>query len=145
MNLNKVIVLGRVTADPELKKTPGGNSVASFSIATNRVWTDKSGAKQDETEFHRIVAWGRTAEVVSQYSQKGALLLVEGRLKTRTWEDKQGVKKYSTEIIAESIQLGPKPTGVKPAELPETQAVGAQNSDDEAGKVDEIDPADLPF
>ncbi len=111
MNVNKVIIVGRVTADPQLRQTQGGNPVASFSIATNRVWTNKAGAKQEEVEFHNIVAWGRTAEVASQYLTKGALVFVEGRLQTRSWTDKQNQQRKTTEIICERLQLGPKPLG----------------------------------
>lgn len=111
MNLNKVFVLGRVTANPELRKTPGGQSVTSFSIATNRVWSDKGGAKQEETEFHNVVVWGRQAEIATQFLTKGSLALIEGRLKTRTWQDKNGANHRATEIISERIQLGPRPAG----------------------------------
>lgn len=106
MNLNKTFILGRVTADPQVRTTAGGNSVASFSIATNRVWMDKSGKKQEETEFHNVVFWGRQAEVIGQYVVKGSLILVEGRLQTRSWEDKQGNKRQTTEVIGEQLQLG---------------------------------------
>lgn len=110
MNLNKAIIVGRLTKDPELKKTQAGQSVCSFSMATNRTWTDKAGTKQEQSEFHNIVCWGRLAEIVAQFSQKGAELLVEGRLTTRSWDDKKGGgKRYTTEIVAESIQLGAKP------------------------------------
>ncbi|MBI2623103.1 MAG: single-stranded DNA-binding protein [Candidatus Liptonbacteria bacterium] len=108
MNLNKVFLIGRLTADPQLRTTPGGASVTSFGLATNRVWTDKAGAKQNETEFHNIVAWGRSAEVASQYLKKGGLAFVEGRLRTRTWQDKQGQTRRTTEIVLERLQLGPR-------------------------------------
>ena len=108
MNLNKVILVGRVTANPELRRTPGGSSVSTFSVATNRVWTDKVKGKQEETEFHTIVAWGRTAEIASQYLQKGAMVMIEGRLRTRSWQDKQSVTHKATEIICETLQLGPR-------------------------------------
>ena len=111
MNLNKALVIGRVTAQPELRKTPGGQSVTTFSVATNRTFADKSGARQEETEFHTIVVWGRQAEIASQFMVKGSLVFVEGRLKTRTWQDKQGTSHKVTEIICERFQLGPKPQG----------------------------------
>ena len=113
MNLNKAIIVGRVTADPQLRTTPGGASVTAFSIATNRVWKGKDG-KQEETEFHNIVAWGRTAEIASQFLQKGALVLIEGRLRTRSWQDKQGQTRKTTEIICEALQLGPRAGGGSP-------------------------------
>lgn len=111
MNLNKVFVIGRVTANPELRRTQGGASVTSFGVATNRVWTDKVKGKQEETEFHNIVAWGRSAEIASQFLTKGATVLIEGRLRTRSWQDKQGINHRTTEIICEALQLGPKPMG----------------------------------
>lgn len=111
MNLNKVFILGRLTVDPQLRSTAGGQQVASFGVATNRVWTDKSGQRQESTEFHNVVVWGRQAEIVSQFLTKGSLILVEGRLQTRNWEDKQGQQRRTTEIIGERIQLGPKPLG----------------------------------
>lgn len=109
MNLNKVFVLGRLTRDPELRSTTGGQSVASFGVATNRVWTDKNGQKQEATEFHNIVVWGRQAEIASKFLTKGSLVLIEGRLQTRSWESNDGQQRKTTEIVAERIQLGPKP------------------------------------
>ena len=112
MNLNKVILIGRLTQAPELRNTPSGQPVCNFSMATNRVWVDKaSGQKKEETDFHNIVLWRRLAEIASQYLTKGALTYIEGRLKTRSWEDATGVKKYRTEIIAEKLQLGPRTGG----------------------------------
>lgn len=111
MNLNKVFILGRLTADPQLRTTAGGQPVSSFSLATNRVWTDKAGQKKEAAEFHNIVVWGRQAEIASKFLTKGALALVEGRLQTRSWEDKQGQSRKTTEIVADRIQLGPRPAG----------------------------------
>jgi single-strand DNA-binding protein len=112
MNFNKVIIIGNLCADPELRNTPSGQPVCNFRIATNRIWTDKqTNEKQQKTEFHSVVAWRRLAEIVSQFLKKGSLLLVEGRLETRSWDDASGNKRYRTEIIAENIQLGPKGTG----------------------------------
>mgnify|MGYP001613064383 CR=1 FL=1 len=108
MNLNKAFILGRLTADPQLRSTAGGQPVASFGVATNRTWTDKSGAKQEAVEFHNVVVWGRQAEIASKFLAKGGLVLIEGRLQTRTWDDKQGARRRTTEIIAERIQLGPR-------------------------------------
>lgn len=108
MNLNKAYILGRVTQDPELKTLSSGASVVSFGVATNRVWKDKEGNRQESTEFHNIVAFNRQAEILSQYAQKGTLLLIEGRLQTRSWEGQDGQKRYKTEIVAEQFQLGPK-------------------------------------
>ncbi len=109
MNLNKVILIGNLTANPELKNTPSGHPVCNFSIATNRIWNDKaSGQKQQKTEFHNIVAWRRLAEIASQFLTKGSSVLIEGRLETRSWDDQSGSKRYRTEIIAENLQLGPR-------------------------------------
>ena len=109
MNLNKVFVLGNLTKDPELRQTPTGQAVCSFGIATNRFFTDSTGQKQKQAEFHNIVAWGRQAEIINQYLKKGSILLVEGRLQTRSWQDQQGTKHWRTEIVADQIQLGPRP------------------------------------
>ena len=111
MNLNKVFLIGRLTNDPQLRSTPGGQSVASFSIATNRNWTNKQGGKQEDVQFHNVVAWGRQAEIVSQYVKKGGLIMVEGRLQTRNWQDKQGQTRSTTEIVCEQLQLGPRSGG----------------------------------
>lgn len=108
MNFNKVFLLGRLTADPQLRSTPSGQQVVTLGVATNRVWKDKNGQKQEATEFHNAVIWGRQAEVVGQYLNKGSLIFIEGRLQTRNWEDKTGQPRKTTEIIAERIQLGPK-------------------------------------
>lgn len=111
MNLNKAFIIGRTTAQPELRKTPNGQSVTTFSVATNRVWTDKNGTRQEDTEFHTIVVWGRQAEIASQFLVKGAMVFIEGRLATRSWQDKNGSTHKSTEIICERFQLGPRPQG----------------------------------
>lgn len=109
MNLNKVFILGNLTRDPELRQTPSGQNVATFGVATNRIWGSPTG-KQTQTEFHNIVVWGRLAEIAHQYLAKGRLVLVEGRLNTRTWQDQQtGQKRSRTEIVAETMQLGPRP------------------------------------
>lgn len=111
MNLNKVFIVGRLTADPQLRATPTGTAVGTFSIATNRVRLDKNGSRQDETEYHNIVVWGRQAEVASKFLTKGAMAMVEGRLQTRSWTDKQGQTRKTTEIICERLQLGPRAAG----------------------------------
>jgi single-strand DNA-binding protein len=108
MNLNKVFVLGNLTKDPELRSTASGQSVCTFGLATNRFYTTGDGKKEQAVEFHTIVAWGKQAEVIQQYSKRGSLLLVEGRLQRRDWTDDKGVKHWRTEIVAERLQLGPK-------------------------------------
>jgi single-strand DNA-binding protein len=110
MYINKVILYGNLTRDPELKALPTGANVCNFSIATNRTFKDKNGVKQDQTEYHNIVAFGRTADLIKQYVKKGSPLYVEGRLQTRSW-DKEGVKQYRTEILLEQMQFGPKGSG----------------------------------
>ena len=111
MNLNKAFVLGNVTRDPEVRSMPNGNQVTNFSIATNRVWKDAQGQKKEETEFHNIVCYGKLADTSSRYLRKGSLVLIEGRIKTRNWQDAAGVKHYKAEIIAETMQLGPRGAG----------------------------------
>jgi single-strand DNA-binding protein len=106
MSVNKVILLGRLGQDPELKHTPSGMSVCNFSLATSENWKDKqSGQKQEKTEWHRIVAWGKQAELCHQYLAKGRQVYVEGKLQTRSWDDKTGQKRYTTEILVSSIQF----------------------------------------
>ncbi len=108
MNLNKAFVLGNVTRDPEVRSLPSGAQVTSFGVATNRFYTDSSGQKKEEAEFHNIVCFGKLADISSRYLTKGSLVLIEGRIKTRNWVNSQGAKQYRTEIIAESLQLGPR-------------------------------------
>ncbi|HZJ41710.1 MAG TPA: single-stranded DNA-binding protein [Patescibacteria group bacterium] len=103
MNLNKAMIIGNVTRDPELKSTPSGQSVASFSVATNLVWTDKSGTQQKKVEFHNIIAWRKLAEICSKYLKKGAKVYIEGRLQTTDWTGNDGVKRYRTEIVADNM------------------------------------------
>ena len=111
MNLNKAFVLGNVTRDPEVRALPSGQQVVSFSIATNRFYTSGSGEKKQEAEFHNIVCFGKLADISARYLNKGSLVLIEGRIKTRNWTNQQGAKQYKTEIIAETMQLGPKAAG----------------------------------
>ena len=136
MNLNKVFLVGNLTADPELKNLTSGQAVCSFRLATNRVWTDReSGEKKQKAEFHNIVAWGKLATLVSQYLNKGNLVLIEGRLNTRSWEDPSGNKRYRTEIIAENVQFGPKGAGFK-----STDASPEKNKEDEVKNKEEEIP-----
>lgn len=108
MNLNKVFLIGRLTSDPQIRSTPSGQAVATLGLATNRIWTNKAGARQDETEYHSVVVWGRQAEIVGQFLHRGSLVFVEGRLQTRSWQDAQGQKRKTTEIVADRIQFGPR-------------------------------------
>ena len=104
-SVNKVILIGRLGGDPELKYTPSGVAVCNFTMATSESFTDKSGTKQDKTEWHRIVIWKKLAETCNQYLGKGSLAYLEGSLQTRSWENKEGVKMYTTEIVARSVQF----------------------------------------
>lgn len=104
-SLNRATVLGNATRDPESKQIPSGQTVCTFSVATNRVWKDQAGQKQERAEFHNVVAWGKLAEICGQYLTKGRKVYVEGRLQTRDWEGPDGVKRYRTEIVAENIIL----------------------------------------
>ena len=103
MNLNKAMIIGNVTRDPELKSTPSGQNVASFSVATNLVWTDQSGTQQKKVEFHNIIAWRKLAEICSKYLKKGSKVYIEGRLQTTDWTGNDGVKRYRTEIVADNM------------------------------------------
>ena len=103
--INKVILIGRLGADPEVRYTANGGAVANFNLATNESWTDKAGAKQEKTEWHRIVVWGKLGELCGQYLSKGRQAFVEGRLQTREWNDKDNAKRYTTEIVAQNIQF----------------------------------------
>lgn len=109
MNLNKVFLAGNLTRDPEIRNLPSGQPVASFGLATNRFFTDKNGQKQQNVEYHNVVLFGKLAETAKSFLNKGSLVLIEGRLQTRTWDDQQsGAKRSKTEIIGERIQLGPR-------------------------------------
>lgn len=111
MNLNKVYLIGRLTQDPEARTTPSGQQVCTVKLATSRVWNDPATKqKREATEFHTVIAWGRLAEICSQYLKKGGLAMFEGRIQTRSWDDKtSGQKRYMTEVVAETMQLGPRP------------------------------------
>lgn len=120
MNLNKVFLIGRMASDPEFRTTPGGQEVATLRIATNRVWNDRtSGQKNEATEFHSVVTWGRLAQIANQFLTKGSLVMIEGRLQTRSWEGQDGIKRYRTEIVAEGLQLGPRKQGPSSAKASE--------------------------
>lgn len=111
MNVNKAILVGRLTGLAELRKTQNGQSVTSFRIATNNFWTDKSGQKQEKTEFHSIVLWGRLADIAAEYLVKGQEVYIEGRIETRKYQKKDGTEGVSTEIVGETMQLGQRPNG----------------------------------
>lgn len=151
MNLNRVFIIGNLTRDPELKNLPSGAAVASFGVATNRTWKDQSGQKKDDTQFHNIVAFGRQAEVISQYLRKGSSVFIEGRLQTRNWDAADGTKKNRTEIVVEGFQFGPKRMGQPfnggEGEAPVTPTAGKKEEELETIEypTDEINPEEIPF
>ena len=147
MYLNKAIIIGNLTRDPEIKSLPSGVKVASFSVATNRVWKDKNGAKQESVDYHNVVVFGRQAEVVGQYMKKGSSILVEGRMQTRSWDDAGGSKKYRTEIIADRVQFGPRKEGGAPGSYASSPAPQDDKKalDTIEYPEEEINPEDIPF
>lgn len=147
MNFNKVILIGNLTQSPELRSLPSGQPVTSFGLATNRFWKDQSGQRQQKAEFHSIVLFGKLAETTSKYLQKGSLVLVEGRLQTRSWDDaKTGVKRYKTEIVGENIQFGPKTIGGAPnATDAGSNPTQAESLETIEYPEDDINPEEIPF
>lgn len=155
MYLNKALIIGNLTRDPELKALPSGTKVCSFGVATNRSYKDKDGNKQDTVEFHNVAVFGKIAELSAQYLKKGQQVLVEGRLQTRSWDGKDGEKKYRTEIIADTVQFGNRPGGggasssAGSSSAPSATKGGAEVPDAPADKIDypteEINPDDIPF
>lgn len=151
MYLNKAIIIGNLTRDPEMKALPSGIQVTSFSVATNRVWKDKNGAKQESADYHNIVVFGRQAETAAQYLKKGASVLVEGRMQTRSWDAADGSKKSRTEIVADRVQFGPRTgatTGGAPSassSAPSKDAGAKEALDTIEYPEDEINPDDIPF
>lgn len=161
MYLNKALLYGNLTRDPELKALPSGQQVANFSIATNRSFKNKEGQTQEQTEYHNIVAFGRTAEVMAQYLKKGRPVFIEGRIQTRSWES-EGKKNYRTEIVADTFQFGPQAGGATGgsygAGAGATAGAGGagRSAQDEFNDQnpggdsiqypdDEINPEDIPF
>lgn len=169
MYLNKALIIGNLTRDPELKALPSGIQVASLSVATNRVWKDQNGAKQESTDYHNIVVFGRQAETVAQYLKKGSSILVEGRIQTRSWDGQDGKKQYRTEIVADRVQFGNRPGGSgtgagagasgssaggfagdsRPSSSSKSAGKDKEDSLDNMPSVDypeeEINPEDIPF
>ncbi|MBU1145976.1 single-stranded DNA-binding protein [Patescibacteria group bacterium] len=147
MNLNKAMIIGNVTRDPEVKTTPSGQSVTSFSVATNRVWTNAQGQKQEAVEYHNIVAWGKLAEICGQYLNKGKKIYVEGRLQTRDWQGQDGVKRYKTEIVAENMIMldrGGASAGGSAREPAVNQSIEEQGPTEEP-QEEEIKVENIPF
>jgi single-strand DNA-binding protein len=149
VNLNRATIIGNLTRDPEVRSTPSGQTVATLGVATSRSWVNQAGVRQEETEFHSVVAWGRLAEICQQYMHKGMRVYVEGRIKTRSWDDQTGNKRYRTEIIAEGLIMldraphagaGQVARPDQPAAMPESSAphVADMPMDDGEIKVEEI-------
>lgn len=150
MYINKAIIFGNLTRDPELRAMPSGMNVCTFGVATNRVFRDRDGKKQEQADFHNIVVFGRQADTVSQYLKKGSSVLIEGRIQTRSWDDKQsGEKKYRTEIVADRVQFGPRASGgggggSRRDEAPMEESSSGGGAGIEYPK-DDINPDDIPF
>ena len=150
MDLNKAMIIGNMTRDPEVKTTPSGQTVANFSVATNLVWTDQSGQKQEKAEFHNIVAWRKLADICGQYLKKGGKVYVEGRLQTRSWDVQTGNKKYRTEIIADNVIMLDRAGASRPDSRTEATNNYAQpepphNEPAAAETEEEINVDDIPF
>lgn len=153
MYFNKAIIIGNLTRDPELKSLPSGIQVCTMSVATNRVWKDKNGAKQESVDFHNVVVFARQAETAAQFLRKGASVMVEGRMQTRSWDATDGSKKYRTEIVADRVQFGPR-AGTPDANAPrppQSTTAPKENTQD-APPMDtieypeeDINPEDIPF
>ena len=148
MYLNKAMIYGNLTRDPELKALPSGMNVCSFSLATNRVYNDRDGNRQEATDYHNIVVFGKQAENCAKYLQKGNGAFVEGRLQTRSWE-KDGQKQYRTEIVADRVQFGPKGGGSAAPAATSAASSGEQKDNSAPATPDypeeEINPEDIPF
>lgn len=149
MYLNKAFLYGNLTRDPELKALPSGQNLVSFGLATNRTYKDKNGQKQEATEFHNIVAFGRSAELIAQYMKKGRPLFVEGRIQTRSWEDKEsGKKNYRTEIVVDNFQFGDggkSGAGAGSTGGAREEQPAPKDSDEIKYPDEEINPEDIPF
>lgn len=153
MNLNKVMLIGNLTRDPEIRNTPNGTNVASFSIATNYVWKDQSGQKQEKAEFHNIVAWRKLADICGQYLRKGSKIYIEGRLQTRDWDGQDGVKRYRTEIIADNMIMLDRAGGANPMShganvppMPTEQMIDVEDGMSDGGfQEEEIKVENIPF
>lgn len=145
-DLNRVMIIGRLTRDPELKSLSSGRSVATFSVATSRTWTDQNGQKQSQSEFHNVVMWGKLGEIAGQYLRKASKVYIEGRLQTRDWTPQDGIKRYRTEVVADNmIMLDSK--GSAPMSAPAAAATGSLAPSNMVEEVveEEIRVEDIPF
>lgn len=132
--VNKVILIGRLGGDPELKEMSGGGNVCNFSMATSESWKDKNGDKQEKTEWHKIVTFNKLADICGEYLYKGKQVYIEGRIQTRQWDDKDGNKRYTTEIVAHQMQM----LGNKDGDTPAKSETGGQEYTDKAPDMDDI-------
>ena len=139
MYFNRAIVIGNLTRDPELRSLPSGVQVATIGVATNRVWKDKNGQKKEDTQFHNVVVFGRQAETTAQYLRKGASVLVEGRMQTRSWDASDGTKKYRTEVVADRIQFGPRASGGAGPQTADSSFAKASEDKQEAPPIETIE------
>lgn len=154
MNLNKAFIIGNLTRDPEIRNLPSGQEVASFGVATNRFY-NKDGQRQQDTQFHNVVAFGRLADIAKQYLNKGSLIMVEGRIQNRSWQGQDGQKKYRSEIVAERMQLGPRGAGMArggneaPKEPANAEATAGKGKGEELDTIEygeeNINPDEIPF
>jgi single-strand DNA-binding protein len=150
MYLNKAMIIGNLTRDPELRALPSGIKVCSFSVATNRVWKDKDGVRQESADYHNIVVFGRQAETVSQYMRKGSQVMVEGRMQTRSWDDQAtGTKKYRTEVVADRVQFGSSGQGSSTTNSKATDSKSQPAKEEELETIEypeeQINAEDIPF
>lgn len=144
--VNKVIIIGRLGSDPEVKTISTGNTVTRLSIATSESWVDKDGQKQERTEWHRVVVWGKLAELCGKYLSKGRQAYVEGRLQTRAWEDQQGQKKYTTEVVATTVQFLGATQGASQDSGGYGQSSGSSNPFDDFGPEPSFNSSEeIPF
>ncbi|HDQ16650.1 MAG TPA: single-stranded DNA-binding protein [Candidatus Vogelbacteria bacterium] len=148
MYLNKAIIIGNLTRDPEKKSLPSGISVVSFGVATNRVWKDKNGSRQESTDYHNIVVFGPQGDNCALYLKKGSSVLVEGRIQTRSWDGPDGVKRYRTEIVADRVQFGPRQSSSITGSS-SSSGGSSGSSDKEIDTIEypeeEPNPDDIPF
>ncbi len=147
MDLNRATIIGRLTRDPEVRTTPSGQSVATLSLATNRVWTDTSGTRQERADYHNVVVWRKLAEIAGQYLSKGRRVYVEGRIETRDWTGQDGVKRYRTEIIAENMIMldGPRGGSGAPGGTGAPAEEAAGGAPQMPPRDEEIKVEDIPF
>lgn len=146
MSVNKVILVGRLGRDPETRYTSSGQAVTNFSVATDEIWKDKNDEKQKKTEWHKVVAWGKLAEIIQEFLKKGSLVYLEGKIQSREWQDKDGQKKTAVEVVASTLKmLGGKPNEEKPQQRRAAQPAAQTEPESEFDGGPEISEEDIPF